>query len=76
MSDSHALQLALRLLDLGVIERGKFTFIQFQHDDHCAALSTNSAIDCGCDVWAVIDGNVFSFRKLVDARDECEHATA
>ena len=37
-SDSHALQLAFRLLAAGIIERGAFTCIAFQHDDHCKAL--------------------------------------
>jgi hypothetical protein len=67
-SDSHALRLAFRLLDLGVIERGKFTFILFQHDDNCAALRTQSALDCRCDVETVINGSTFSFGELVGAR--------
>jgi hypothetical protein len=62
------LQLAFRLLDIGVIERGRFTFIQFQHDDQCAALRTNSALDCRCDPWAVIGERTYVYSDIVQGR--------
>jgi hypothetical protein len=67
-SDSHALQLAFRLLDLGAIKSGAFTWVRFQHDDNCAALRTQSALDCRCNVEAVIEGDIFSFEEFVGAR--------
>jgi hypothetical protein len=73
-SDSHALQLAFRLLGVGIIERGAFTWILFRHDDYRKALRTSSALDCRCNPEAVVNGNVHSFEEWV--RNERERATA
>lgn len=63
--ESHALQLVLRLLDLGIIERGKFTFLHFLHDGDCEALASGLALDCRCDPELIIDGHKYSYSEIV-----------
>ncbi len=65
VGDSNSLQLALRLYQLGVIERGSFTLVQFQHDEDCPTLCTLSGLDCCCDVEAVVNGCTYSFKEFV-----------
>lgn len=70
-SSSHTLQLAAKLLALGIVENGRFTWVQFRHDDWCQTLRTLSSLDCRCDVEALIDGRTYSFRQFV-AQQESE----
>jgi hypothetical protein len=44
-SDSHSSQLAARLYAIGVIKRGSFTLVEFQHDEWCPKLRTLSSLD-------------------------------
>jgi hypothetical protein len=64
-SDCHVLQLTVRLLVLGIIKRGYFTWINFQHDDGCPTIRTSSSLDCFCNCEAVIAGQRYSFNKYV-----------
>jgi hypothetical protein len=64
-ADSHSLQLAARLHDIGVIEHGSFTLVEFQHDEWCPTLRTLSCLDCRCDVEALINGRPYSFGEFV-----------
>jgi hypothetical protein len=39
---SHYIQLALKLLSLGVLPRGGFTLVESRHDPDCPSLSTGT----------------------------------
>ena len=70
--NSHTLQLAVKLLALGIIEYGSFAWVQFRHDDWCQTLRTSSSIDCSCDVEALIGGRIYSFRQYVRGEERVQ----
>ncbi len=45
-SQSRSVRLALRLFELGIIPRGKFTLVEARHDPGCPTLVTGSGLDC------------------------------
>lgn len=47
-TDSHSIKLFALLLDLGIIPRGKFTWVHVWHDGDCPALASGTALDCRC----------------------------
>jgi hypothetical protein len=59
----HSLRLLMRLLDLGIIARGKFTRVHIRHDDDCPALISGS--DCRCDCEVEIEGHRYLFSEFV-----------
>lgn len=59
--ESHSMRLLLTLVDLGIIARGKFTWVQVRHDDGCPALASNSHLDCRCNPEVEIAGHCYLF---------------
>ena len=68
-NSSHVLLLAEKLLEMGVIRRGEFNWVEFLHDGWCPAMyaESNHNLHCRCNVEAVIGGSTFSFEQLVGA---------
>jgi len=61
---SHSIMLLAKLLDLGIISGGKFTWVHVSHDDDCPAL-TSSILDCVCDPEVEICGHRYLFSEIV-----------
>jgi hypothetical protein len=64
-SRSRSVRLALRLFELGIIPRGKFTLLEARHDLGCPALVTGSGLDCNCDCEIEIGGCTYSYSGFV-----------
>jgi hypothetical protein len=64
-SQSRSVRLALRLFELGIIPRGKFTLVEAKHDHGCPTLVTGSGHDCNCDCEIEIGGRTYSYWELV-----------
>lgn len=64
-SPSRSVRLALRLFELGIISRGKFTLLETKHDPGCPTLVTGSGLDCNCDCEIEIGGRTYSYSEFV-----------
>jgi hypothetical protein len=64
-SQARSVRLALRLFQLGIIPRGKFTLVEAKHDRGCPALVTGSGFDCNCDCEIEIGGRTYSYSEFV-----------
>ncbi len=64
-SQSRSVRLALRLFELGVIPRGKFTLVEAKHDWGCPTLVTGSGLDCNCDCEIEIGGRIYSYSEFL-----------
>lgn len=62
---SHAVRLLRTLFDLGVIPRGKFSWVNVRHDEDCPALASGSGLDCRCNPEVEIAGHCYSFSDFV-----------
>jgi hypothetical protein len=61
------LQLLHWLFDLGLIPKGRFSWVDVRHDWYCAALASGgSALDCRCNPEVEIGGHLYSFADLVE----------
>jgi hypothetical protein len=61
----RSVRLALRLFELGVIPRGKFTLVEAKHDRGCPTLVTGSGLDCDCDCEIEVGGRTYSYSEFL-----------
>jgi hypothetical protein len=64
-SQSRSVRLALRLFELGIIPRGKFTWVEARHDQGCPTLVRGSGLDCNCDCEIEIGGRTYSYSEFL-----------
>jgi hypothetical protein len=64
---SHSFQLMLKLLDLGLIPLGRFSWVHVWHDSHCAAVGSGGLeVNCRCNPEAEIGGQRYLFSDFVE----------
>ena len=67
-AQSSCVRLALRLFELGIIPRGKFTLMETFHDPGCPTLVTGSGLDCNCDCEIEIGGRTYLYSEFLKLR--------
>jgi len=63
---SHSLRLLLQLVELGIIARGRFSWVHVRHDWDCPALASGSGLDCCCNSEVEVAGRCYLFSDFVE----------
>ena len=62
---SHSMRLLVRLFDLGLSPRGRFSLVHLGHDGDCPALAGGSGLDCRCNPEVEIGGARYLFSDFM-----------